>query len=210
LSRALFGALATLLLLAPAARAADGDWRDDAPGKVHRLSADALPQPYDTHSAFNQPRIVARPAGAAPIAAAGYAVALFTDKLEEPRLIRVAPNGDIFVAESNQGRVRVLRAAGDGGKPTQIATFAEGLEQPLASPSFRPGPIPNSSISAIPTRCCAFPTATVIWRRAASPKRWCTIFGPAAGTGRATSPSRATASGCSSRSDRARTSPTAW
>ncbi|HEY7990577.1 MAG TPA: hypothetical protein VID77_04225, partial [Stellaceae bacterium] len=105
---------AAALCLAGAARAADGDWHDDAPGKIHRVSANDLPAPYFTKSGFNPPRIVKRPEGAVPKGTPGVAVSLFTDELQGPRLIRVAPNGDIFVAETAAGRVRVLRAGGDG------------------------------------------------------------------------------------------------
>ncbi|MGH6980894.1 MAG: hypothetical protein ACREFC_06775, partial [Stellaceae bacterium] len=52
------------LCLAGIARAADGDWRDDAPGKVHRLSAADLPQPFASKFGFNRPQIVKRPEGA--------------------------------------------------------------------------------------------------------------------------------------------------
>ncbi len=83
------------------------------------------------------------PAGAAPIAAAGVAVSLFTDKLEEPRLIRVAPNGDIFVAESQAGRIRVLRAGGDGANPSVASTFAADLDAPFGIAFYPPGPDPQ-------------------------------------------------------------------
>jgi glucose/arabinose dehydrogenase len=126
-----------------AAAAATGDWHDDAPGKVHRLSATDLPRPFATHSAFNAPRIVPRPADAVPKAPADVSVALFTDKLAAPRLIRVAPNGDIFVAESKEGRVVLLRPDADGGKPAHIATFAAGLEEPFGIAFYPPGPDPR-------------------------------------------------------------------
>jgi glucose/arabinose dehydrogenase len=86
---------------------------------------------------------VPRPSGAVPQAPAGVTVSLFTDKLEEPRLIRVAPNGDIFVAESTAGRIRVLRAGGDGGTPTEVATFADGLDAPFGIAFYPPGPDPQ-------------------------------------------------------------------
>ena len=141
--RGIVAAAAAALLLAPGARAAQGDWHDDAPGKVHRLSARDLPPPHATPSAFNRPRIVPRPAGAVPQAPAGVAVTLFTDKLEEPRLIRVAPNGDIFVAESQAGRIRVLRAGGDGAKPSVVSTFAADLDAPFGIAFYPPGPDPQ-------------------------------------------------------------------
>ncbi|MGH6980815.1 MAG: PQQ-dependent sugar dehydrogenase, partial [Stellaceae bacterium] len=60
-----------------------------------------------------------------------------------PRLIRVAPNGDIFVAQSETGRISVIRATGDGGKPEQIATFAQGLGAPFGIAFYPPGPNPQ-------------------------------------------------------------------
>lgn len=39
--------------------------------------------------------------GAAPVAAAGFAVAAFASGLDHPRMIHVLPNGDVLVAESN-------------------------------------------------------------------------------------------------------------
>ncbi len=47
--------LAIIAVTMPAARATQGDWRDDAPGKLHRLSAADLPKPYATQSGFNRP-----------------------------------------------------------------------------------------------------------------------------------------------------------
>ena len=57
-------------------------------------------------------------------------------------LIRVAPNGDIFVAESGPGRIRVLRAAA-GGKPPEVHTFAADLYQPFGIAFWPPGPNPR-------------------------------------------------------------------
>ncbi|HEX4113939.1 MAG TPA: PQQ-dependent sugar dehydrogenase [Stellaceae bacterium] len=139
----LVGTLAAVLILAPAAGAAEGDWHDDASGKVHRLSASDLPQPYATKSAVHTPSVVTRPTNAVPKAPAGFTVRLFTDKLEGPRLIRIAPNGDIFVAESRAGRIAVLRAGGDGGKPTETSTFTEGLDGPFGIAFYPPGPDPQ-------------------------------------------------------------------
>jgi glucose/arabinose dehydrogenase len=135
--------LAAILVLAPCAGAADGDWHDDAPGKSHHVAASDLPKPYATKSAVHTASVTTRPADAAPKAPAGFAVRLFSDKLEAPRLIRVAPNGDIFVAESREGRIAVLRAGGDGSKPTDTATFAAGLDGPFGIAFYPPGPDPQ-------------------------------------------------------------------
>lgn len=72
---------------------------------------------------------------------AGFEVSLFAEGLDEPRLIRAAPNGDIFVAESSADRVRVLRTA-DGGKP-RSEVFASGLNAPFGIAFYPPGPDPE-------------------------------------------------------------------
>jgi glucose/arabinose dehydrogenase len=49
----------------------------------------------------------------------------------EPRLIRISPNGDLFLSDSGAGEVIVLRGVGADGKAAQIATFASGLDHPF-------------------------------------------------------------------------------
>src|SRR4051812_31738901 len=88
-----------------------GDWKSDKPGVVRHITPEDLPAPGATRSASNVSRVVPRPATAAPQVPDGFRVELFAEGLSEPRIIRVAPNGDIFVAETSAGRIRVLRAA---------------------------------------------------------------------------------------------------
>ena len=57
--------------------------------------------------------------------------------------MRVAPNGDIFVAESDAGKIRVLRAADGADKPASDETFAEGLERPFGIAFYPLGPNPQ-------------------------------------------------------------------
>src|SRR5581483_5472978 len=77
-----------------------GDWENDAPGAHHRIDLAQLPPPYATKSAGNNPRTVERPAGAHLAVPAGFQVKLFASGLSGPRLLRTAPNGDLFVAET--------------------------------------------------------------------------------------------------------------
>jgi glucose/arabinose dehydrogenase len=67
--------------------------------------------PCSTSSAGNGPQVVQRPAGATLSVPPNFKVRLFADGLSGPRLLRVAPNGDIFIAETRANRIRVLRAA---------------------------------------------------------------------------------------------------
>src|SRR5262245_28708172 len=75
------------------------DWRTERPGAIHKITVADLPKPYATSSALNQPRLVPRPDGAMPAALPGYTVTEYASGLLNPRLLRVAPNGDVFVAE---------------------------------------------------------------------------------------------------------------
>ena len=123
-------------------KAAFGDWRADAPGVRRRISAKDLPPPYATRSAGNPPRVTARPADAMPKAPPGFEVSLFAGGLARPRALRVAPNGDVFVAETAAGRIRVLRAADGAMKPSRNEIFASGLHEPFGI-AFPPGPAPE-------------------------------------------------------------------
>lgn len=126
-----------------AGAAAFGDWKADAPG-VRRLIVPAdLPPPYATRSASNAPRVIRRPAGAAPRTPAGFAVNLFAEGLDNPRLLRVAPNGDVFVAETFAGRIRVLRPAQGGETAQETSVFVSGLDQPFGIAFYPPGADPQ-------------------------------------------------------------------
>ena len=137
--------------------AAYGDWRDDAPG-VQRLIAPAdLPRAYATPSTANPSRLAQRPKGALPKAPPGFAVDLFADGLSGPRAIRVAPNGDVFVAESEAGRVRVFRSDGSSSTPTQASVFAEGLPRVFGIAFYPSGPEPRWVYVAMTGRVARFP-----------------------------------------------------
>jgi glucose/arabinose dehydrogenase len=111
--------------------AAFGDWRSDEPGLRRLIKPGDLPPPYATRSASSFGEEVRRPRDAQPKAPPGFAVRLFASGLEQPRTLRTAPNGDIFVAESNAGRVKVLRPAEGGATAAKIEVFAAGLRGPF-------------------------------------------------------------------------------
>jgi glucose/arabinose dehydrogenase len=119
------------------------DFRYEKPGKIRKITVADLPQPYATKSAENGPQLVARPANAWPQAPAGFKVELYTTGLENPRKIRTAPNGDIFVAESDPGRIRVFRGMTKDGKPELMAIYATDLKQPYGMAFYPPGPDPQ-------------------------------------------------------------------
>jgi len=86
---------------------------------------------------------VPRPADAWPKAPTGFKVELFASDLKNPRQIRIAPNGDIFVAETSAGRIRVFRGIGADGKPQRQEVFASGLNDPFGIAFYPPGAEPQ-------------------------------------------------------------------
>ncbi|HKI20665.1 MAG TPA: hypothetical protein VKA15_22435 [Isosphaeraceae bacterium] len=124
-------------------RDALGDWTTDAPRVRRRLTLDDLPEPFDTPSADNFPRVVRRPDGALPRAPEGFVVNSFASGLNNPRKIVTAPNGDVFVAESAPGRIKVLRDADGDGKAEVTGIFASGLSLPFGIAFYPVGQAPT-------------------------------------------------------------------
>jgi glucose/arabinose dehydrogenase len=124
-------------------REAFGDWRRDKPGTIRLISPQDLPRPGATPSASKGARVVPRPAGASLQVPPGFKIDLFAEGLGGPRTLRVAPNGDIFVAESDSGRIRVLRAADGASKPSVNDVFATGLDYPFGIAFFPSGDNPQ-------------------------------------------------------------------
>jgi glucose/arabinose dehydrogenase len=116
--------------------AAFGSWQLDEPGTVRLIRPQDLPEPGATASSANFSHVVPRPPGATPKVPEGFKVDLFAEGLSGPRIIRVTPNGDIFVAETRAGRVRVMRASDGASKPAVNQVFASGLHQPFGLAFF--------------------------------------------------------------------------
>ena len=77
-----------------------------------------------------------------PVAPEGFTVELYAMGLKNPREIRTAPNGDLFVAESDPGEIKVFRTGPDG-KPAPPSIFVTGLEQPFGMAFYPPGANPQ-------------------------------------------------------------------
>jgi hypothetical protein len=54
-------------------------------------------------------KVIAEREGTWPAAPAGFKVQRYAQGFEQPRLIRTGPNGDLFLADSAAGKIRVLR-----------------------------------------------------------------------------------------------------
>jgi glucose/arabinose dehydrogenase len=122
-------------------KAAFGDWHADSPGTRRLIKPADLPAPDPAESVRNTVTKVSRTEAQKPIVPKGFEVNLFASGLAGPRLLRVAPNGDIFVTESSAGRVSVLRPNGDRGG--QATIFVDGLLNPFGIAFYPPGPDPR-------------------------------------------------------------------
>jgi glucose/arabinose dehydrogenase len=122
---------------------AAGDWQSDAPGVEHRISVQDLPRDYATPSANSTARVVAPPKGARPDVPKGFDVKLYAKGFANPRYLLTAPNGDIFVTESEANTIRVLRDSDNDGRPEINEVFATGLKLPFGLAFYPPGPSPE-------------------------------------------------------------------
>lgn len=124
-------------------KAAFTDYTGERPGVVRHITVADLPKPFETPSATNGPRLAPRPEGALPQTLPGFHVNLYADGFQNPRMVRTAPNGDLFLAESAPGRIRVLRGIGADGKAQTVETFATGLSRPFGIAFYPLGPNPQ-------------------------------------------------------------------
>jgi glucose/arabinose dehydrogenase len=162
-------------------QAAFADWSQEKPGTRRKISLGDLPKPAPSESVRNQPHIVGRPQNAWPVAPPGFKVTLYAggdngpspspdqqhsqqhgtqppDKgtFRQPRLIRAAPNDDLFISDSGGGIIFVLRGLGPNGKAAQIERFASGLDHPFGI-AFYPADNPRFVYVANTTSVVRFP-----------------------------------------------------
>ncbi|MEO6283596.1 MAG: sorbosone dehydrogenase family protein [Dyadobacter sp.] len=94
-----------------------------------------LPAPFASKSVEKRPKEEGWPDGVTPKAPEGFTVTRYADKFNSPRWTYVAPNGDVFVAESSTkksaDRITLLRDVNKDGKPELREIFIEKLNKPL-------------------------------------------------------------------------------
>lgn len=103
---------------------------EQAPGTTIKIDIAKLPQPYSPPSPANPSKTVPRPDGAMPKVLPGFKVNIFADNLDDARNLKVAENGDVFVAAQGAGKVLLLRDSNNDGKADKIETFADGFKGP--------------------------------------------------------------------------------
>src|SRR6266404_6871380 len=94
--------------------------------QVTRGQKPNLPQPFATKSAGNGPDKSQPPAGFLPTVPSGFHINVFATGFKRPRLLTVAPNGDIFLAETGANQIVILRDPGHTGGAQERTIFATG------------------------------------------------------------------------------------
>jgi glucose/arabinose dehydrogenase len=133
-----------------------GSWEQAKPGVTRLIKPEDLPAPYATESASNAPDQAARPEGGMPQVLEGFRVSEFATGMSEPRVIEIAPNGDVFVADSGNGEIDVFRMGEDGSVAKKEA-FATGLDQPYGIAFYPLGDNPQYVYVATPGSVMRFP-----------------------------------------------------
>ena len=121
-----------------------GTWQADAPGVSRHIRPADLPPPShhqndpEAPDFERMPKVVDAPQGKMPNVPQGFTVQVFAKDLNKPRVIRIAPNGDIFVAESGSGRVLVFPAEAAKGGSATPEVFTENLDRPFGIAFYPP------------------------------------------------------------------------
>jgi glucose/arabinose dehydrogenase len=90
-----------------------------------------LPAPFASKSAGNGPDHEKPPAGFLPKAPQGFEVSVYAKDFSNPRFMAIAPNGDVFLADTGAGQVVILRDPQHGAGTPQKEVFAEKLNRPF-------------------------------------------------------------------------------
>jgi glucose/arabinose dehydrogenase len=173
-------------------QAAFADYTQQKPGVRRKITVADLPEPNPSESVDNGPTLVQRPASAWPIAPAGFKVQLYAggdaatpmqrseNKKEThaptsgtfvmPRIIHTAPNGDLFVADSQAGSILVLRGITAAGKAATISTYATGLDHPFGIAFYPAGENPQWVYVGNATTVMRFPYKSGDLKAAGAPQ----------------------------------------
>lgn len=91
-----------------------------------------LPAPFHTESARRFSRVVPQPTNASLTVPKGFKVNVFAEgDFTYPRWMALAPNGDVFVADSRANSIIVLRDTNKDGKADQRWVWSGKLSQPF-------------------------------------------------------------------------------
>ena len=98
------------------------------------VSAGSLPKPDTTASSVNYPQVLAsRPDNARFQVPQGFAISQFAPAIPNARMLAIAPNGDVFVAQTDLNQISILRDTNNDGVADQTFVWDVGgmLDKPF-------------------------------------------------------------------------------
>jgi glucose/arabinose dehydrogenase len=106
--------------------------------KQFEIKPDQLPKPNEAESAMRPSSIVTQPENATFNLPKGFKVNVFAEgDFSYPRWMVLAPNGDVFLADSYGGKVIVLRDTNKDGVAEERFTFAADLDRPFGMAFYK-------------------------------------------------------------------------
>ncbi|HSB12325.1 MAG TPA: sorbosone dehydrogenase family protein [Blastocatellia bacterium] len=97
-----------------------------------------LPAPQVLTGPRNQSRVIPKPDDAGLTVPAGFQISVFAENdFKQPRGMALAPNGDVFVTESQGNRITILRDSTGDGRVDERFEFATGLNRPFGMAFWR-------------------------------------------------------------------------
>lgn len=100
--------------------------------QTYQINARDLPKPYASDSAERSSEVVEQPKNAKLNLPKGFKINVFAEgNFENPRWLTLAPNGDVFVADSRANSIIILRDKNKDGAADERFTFADNLNQPF-------------------------------------------------------------------------------
>jgi glucose/arabinose dehydrogenase len=122
----------------PASNQAQGRRNSSAELRHYNITLADLPPPSVQRGPVNFSRIVPQPEGTRLNVPPGFEIGVYSEgELQKPRWLALAPNGDVFVAESEAGRITILRDSNSDGKVDARFVYASGLKQPFGMAFWR-------------------------------------------------------------------------
>ncbi len=102
------------------------------------IKPEDLPAPFTTDSARRNSKIIDQPPNATLKMPKGFKINVFAEgDFKNPRWMTLAPNGDIFLADSRANAIIILRDTNKDGVADERFTFAEKLSQPFGMAFYK-------------------------------------------------------------------------
>lgn len=102
------------------------------PAQVTHGQKPKLPAPFASKSVGNGPAGEKPPAGFLPTVPAGFKVNVYLSAIRRPRWLTVAPNGDIFLADTTgRGEIIILHSGKDTSVAPEREVFVDGMNRPF-------------------------------------------------------------------------------